>query len=1537
MHRDIKPANLLLDLRGAVWVTDFGLAKLDDDRGLTQTGDILGTLRYMAPETFKGQCDKRSELYSLGLTLYEMLAFRPAFDQTNRNTLVDQVMNAVVEPLGKLNPEIPADLQTIVHKAIEREPEHRYHSGQELADDLQRFLDDEPIKARRISLVERLTRWSRHNRGLAASLFAMILLVTALAVGSTIAAGHFRLLSGQLQTTVTDLTNAQTDLQRAREEAEGRANQNAKLAQENAQLAAARDTVAQAALAARKREAELRGLAEDREKSVQATLYAAEMNLAGQAAGEPSGVRRVLELTAHWRPEQNEDLRGWEWYYLQSLCHQDRLTLDHQWATCVDWSPDGQRLASAGKDGRVQIHEAVNGSHLNTLEAPSGYFSSIAYSPDGSKVAAGGHDKLVRIWDATTGDLLATLKGHRFYVTSVARRRDGARLASAASDREAEFIIWDAETFKQIKTVEIPVGESLIAWTPDDKQIAVAGDFYDAATGRKTSTPAFRRRKFALSPDGKWIAVAVNHGAEIRSAETNALRSTMTGHSHALITAVAWSPNGEFVATAGYDDTVKVWNVESAQEVATLRGHTNWVLDVKWSPDSAQLASVGNSAVKIWDLAKFQSRFAPEARLRGIRTLAWSGDGTALAMGGGGGVQIVDAESGRVISRLDAERAGYWSHWSPTLAWSRASQTIAVQRASQILLLHDRALQQRLVLDLPTKEGRSLAISPDGSRLATSYWVEANGDDNAVVVVYDVATGKEVSTVNLHRDAAGSLGWSADGTRLVSAGWQRGVVVRPETGEVVCQYSQDGIEWITSVAWSPRGDRVALACQDRTIRVLDAASGELRHVLNGHTGGVVYVSWNQDGSRIASGGTDHTVRIWSPDTGAMLLTLTGHRDHVQAVTWSPNGLRLASASADGDVRLWDAYAGYRRDESPKVLEAIDRRLATNPDDLDDLSLRMNLLEKLGDHAAAQRDRERCLEILERQRIEKPNDPVIRQHLVDFLTPADDPIEWAPLTPVKAASAGGAKLMVLDDGSILASGNDIAGDTYSIDVQCSLKRITAIKLEALPDASLPNSGPGRHASGNFQLSALRLFGRVSADGQALERLPFSNVSASFSYDASDADVQGIIDDESTKVWHIWGQTGRKQHVTLRLASPFTPSAESPLRIELKHRSLGEIVNLGRFRLLATSDLLWKDQLRSQVRRRAIGGNLLLGAAYLFAGDTDRAKALLEYPIESERESDSGVRLALLARLYQELGQPQEARKSCDELIGWLRTGKLPMEFRPLMFDVLTSVGGLSAKESKALLGRAEFASKLAKLNLEIEAAPDSAAKHFARGRMRAQLGRWSESAADLQRVVELGPDQRIPWMHAAALLLLSGDEQAYQRHCRALVKQFQGTSNPEVADVVCKTCLLLPAEIELSDLPAQVVRDAATDMQWEKAHNWFRAMFALIAYREGDYPGAVDWAEKVRGAVGQNKALALVVRAMAESRLGKTEPARQTLAAAEAVIPGELRTLGTDAYNGPLPVPAVVVSHDWLIPEILRREAAALIREADQVKDSTEQP
>ena len=182
LHRDIKPSNLLLDLQGTVWVTDFGLAKAEGTDALTQAGDIVGTLRYMAPERFQGQADARSDVYALGLTLYEMLTLEPAFAADERARLIDKILHEEPSKPRQLDPRIPRDLETIALKAIAKEPSDRYPTASELAEDLRRYLADRPILARRASALEQARRWCRRNPLVAASLATVAAALVAVAV-----------------------------------------------------------------------------------------------------------------------------------------------------------------------------------------------------------------------------------------------------------------------------------------------------------------------------------------------------------------------------------------------------------------------------------------------------------------------------------------------------------------------------------------------------------------------------------------------------------------------------------------------------------------------------------------------------------------------------------------------------------------------------------------------------------------------------------------------------------------------------------------------------------------------------------------------------------------------------------------------------------------------------------------------------------------------------------------------------------------------------------------------------------------------------------------------------------------------------------------------------------------------------------------------------------------------------------------------------------------------------------------------------------
>jgi serine/threonine-protein kinase len=179
LHRDIKPSNLLLDVQGTAWVADFGLAKAAEGEDLTHTGDIVGTVRYMAPERFKGRCDARADVYALGLTLYEMLALRPAFDQADREALIRRVMEEEPLRLRQLDPAVPRDLETVVHRAIAKDPAGRYPTAAALAEDLQSFLEGKPVRARATGAFERSWKWARRRPAVAALLASLCIAVVS--------------------------------------------------------------------------------------------------------------------------------------------------------------------------------------------------------------------------------------------------------------------------------------------------------------------------------------------------------------------------------------------------------------------------------------------------------------------------------------------------------------------------------------------------------------------------------------------------------------------------------------------------------------------------------------------------------------------------------------------------------------------------------------------------------------------------------------------------------------------------------------------------------------------------------------------------------------------------------------------------------------------------------------------------------------------------------------------------------------------------------------------------------------------------------------------------------------------------------------------------------------------------------------------------------------------------------------------------------------------------------------------------------------
>lgn len=364
LHRDIKPSNLLLDAQGHLWVTDFGLAKTQDDDELTQTGDVVGTLRYMAPERFNGWSDPRSDIFALGATLYELLTFRPAFNESDRIKLVDRLLHGSPTPLRQFDRKFPRDLETIVLKSLANAPAERYATAGELAEDLRRFVAGRPILARRSSGIERGWRWCRRNpAGAGMVVFVATVLAAAVAMSMIYANNQGRAAS-QVRALAADLAEERESLRKS--------------------------------LAESRRILTLRNF--DR----------------GQAAFEKDQVSPgLLWMMATWRSAIDAGDPAWQHVALANVsAWSDNLPrlrglLSHEGPVeSAVFSPDGTTILTGGDDFTARLWDADSAQPIGSPWLHPGTVHSVALSPDGKTALTGGDDGIARLWSVPDGQLI---------------------------------------------------------------------------------------------------------------------------------------------------------------------------------------------------------------------------------------------------------------------------------------------------------------------------------------------------------------------------------------------------------------------------------------------------------------------------------------------------------------------------------------------------------------------------------------------------------------------------------------------------------------------------------------------------------------------------------------------------------------------------------------------------------------------------------------------------------------------------------------------------------------------------------------------------------------------------------------------------------------------------------------------------------------------------------------------------------------------------------------------------------------------------
>ncbi|WP_165233301.1 WD40 repeat domain-containing serine/threonine protein kinase [Aquisphaera insulae] len=883
LHRDIKPSNLLLDAHGVIWVTDFGLAKIDD-QDLTATGDVVGTVRYMAPERFRGEGDASADIYALGMTLYELLTLRSAFESSDRLELIARIKSTEPRRPRSIDGRIPRDLETIVLKAMEKEPSERYRTADALAEDLRRFLADEPILARTIGVTERYLRWARRNPTIAilGGVLTGVLIVAS--VASLLAAARYSRLADRAGELAAAERSAHVEADRAN-------------------------------VGLRETEDELRR-----------AVYATRSKLA-IAAWYGNDLGRLHDQLEQMPPRAGEpDLRGWEWNYLDALAHEERLTfrVHDREVSDVAFSPDGRTVASVQWGGRILLWDAATGVIKRAIAAPRAGsegpnapgVTGLAFAPDGGRIAGPGPDAELGIWDARTGSLLVRFRAARGGIPCLAFSADGRTLVTGSSSGNLRS--WDAATGRLRMTFrEAHDGRvSRIVFSPDGRRVASAGSggvkLWDPEADRPLADmpcPGVEVFDLAFSPDGRALASGgTDQIVRIWDSATGKER-TRIWRNPAAVTAIAFRADGR-LATGGADSVVRLWDVDSGEELRRFQGHTDRIYALAFSPDGVTLASSSfDRTVRLWDTSQPPRPLALPARASPKFAMApacsaFSPDDRLVASGHHDGtVRVWESATGRLrwtlAGHVDTVQGVAFSPDGKTLATCSADRTIRLwdlekgQLRAKLPELED-ALNR---VGFNPKDGRLLTLCADEIRI----WDPETVRCLRTIPCTEGPSGPERATF--------SAGYSPDG-RTIAAG-VTDVGVRSwdaETGRPVSVLETSIPGAIRDLAFSADGLSIAWCyLAGRDIEVRDVQGGAIRHILRGHTDNVRSLAFSPDGRRLVSSGQDRSIRLWELVGGQELLALREHAGWVRSVSFSHDGRKIESAGDDGRVLIWDAY------------------------------------------------------------------------------------------------------------------------------------------------------------------------------------------------------------------------------------------------------------------------------------------------------------------------------------------------------------------------------------------------------------------------------------------------------------------------------------------------------------------------------------------------------------------------------------------------------------------------------------------------------